>query len=253
MRKNQGKIVGILGTVILHLIAGIIFMSFQLHTLKVKQETVQKFELEMVDEEELKPREEPREIPMTSIENIFRDDAEMLNIARNLANRSDVKIDRDAYIDKVKEELIQSGKLGTDNYIDNPGSGYQSTEDDILNDDMDEAERLRKEEEELKESQKMAANYAGPTRIYYDLAGRNHVFLPIPIYKCQGSGKVVLIIEVDQKGNVSNASIVEGESTTSEECLIETAVSSARRSRFSADFNAPKSQKGTLTYIFVAQ
>lgn len=252
MRKYQGKIVGILGTVILHLIAGIIFMSFQLHTLKIKQQTVQRFELEMVDEEELKPREEPREIPMTSIENIFRDDAEMLNIARNLANRSDVKIDRDAYIDKVKEELIQSGKLGTDNYIDNPGSGYQSIEDELLNDDMDEAERLRKEEE-IKESQKMAANYAGPTRIYYDLAGRNHTYLPIPIYKCQGSGKVVLIIDVDQKGNVSGASIVAGESTTSEECLIETAITSARRSRFNSDLNAPKSQRGTLTYIFVAQ
>lgn len=253
MRKFQGKIVGILGTVILHLIAGIIFMTFQLHTLKVKQEKVQKFELEMVDEEELKPREVPKEIPMTSIENIFHDDAEMLNIARNLANRSDVKIDRDAYIDKVKEELIQSGKLGMDNYIDNPESGSQSTENEFLNDETDEAERLRKEEEELKESQKMAANYAGPTRIYYDLAGRNHVFLPIPIYKCQGSGKVVLIIDVDQKGNVSSASIVEEESTTAEECLIETAISSARRSRFSADFNAPRSQRGTLTYIFVAQ
>jgi len=251
--KYQGKIVGILGTVILHLIAGIVFMSFQLHTLKVRQETVQKFEIEMVDEEELKPREEPREIPLTSIENIFRDDAEMLNIARNLANRSDVKIDRDAYINKVKEELIQSGKLGTDNYIDNPGSGYQSAENELLNDEPDEAERLKKQEEEIKESQKMAANYAGPTRIYYDLAGRNHTFLPIPIYKCQGSGKVVLIIDVDQKGNVSSASIVAGESTTSDECLIETAVSSAKRSRFNADFNAPRTQRGTLTYIFVAQ
>jgi len=29
----------------------------------------------------------------------------MLNIARNLANKSDIKIDRDDYIDKVKQEL----------------------------------------------------------------------------------------------------------------------------------------------------
>ena len=227
-------------------------MSFQLHTLKTKQKALQKFEIEMVDEEDLKPKEEPKELPPTSIENIFHDDVEMLNIARNLANKSDVKIDRDAYIDKVKEELIQSGKLGSDNYIDNPGAENQSAEEESLNNDQSELEKL-KEEEKIKESQKMAANYAGPTRIYYDLAGRNHTYLPIPIYKCLGSGKIVLLIEVDQKGNVANATIVESESTTSDECLIETAVISARRSRFNADFSALREQRGTLTYIFVAQ
>jgi hypothetical protein len=99
----------------------------------------------------------------------------------------------------------------------------------------------------------MAANFQGPTRIYYDLQGRNHTYLPIPIYKCQGSGKVVLLIEVNQKGYVENASIIEDQSTASDECLIETAVGTALRSRFESNLNAPKIQKGTLTYIFVAQ
>ncbi len=252
MRNYQEKIAGLLGTVILHLIAGIIFVSFKLHTLKVRQEAVQRLELEMVDEQDLKPREEPKEIPMTSVENIFRDDAEMLNIARNLASRSEIKIDRNDYIDKVKEELIQSGRLGADNYIDNPASGYQPGEDEISSGDEEESVRL-KEEEKVKESQKMAASYSGPTRIYYDLAGRSHTYLPIPIYKCQGSGKVVLLIDVDQKGNVTNAAVIAGESTTSDECLTETAVTSARKSRFNASMDAPKSQRGTLTFIFVAQ
>lgn len=252
MRKYQGKIVGILGTVILHLIAGIVFMSFQLHTLKTKEKEVQKFEIEMVKEEDLKPKEQPPEPPPTSLENIFRNDAEMLNIVRNLANKSDVKIDKDDYIDKVKEELIKSGKLGTDNYIDNPGNANQQSDESYLKEEKTEDEMLNKKEE-ISESQKMAARYAGPTRIYYNLEGRNHSYLPIPIYKCQGSGKVVLIIEVDQKGNVIDANIVAGESTTSEECLIETALGAAKRSKFNSDLNAPKTQRGTLTYIFVAQ
>jgi hypothetical protein len=252
--KYHGKLAGILGTVIIHLLAGIIFMSFQLHELKTKKKIIQKFELEMVDEQDLKPKPEPAKLPPTSIENIFHDDVEMLNVARNLANKSDVKIDKDDYIDKVKEELIQSGKLGTDNYLDNPRSGAQPTEDDYLKseDDKSEAAKL-KEEEKQRESEKMAANYKGPTRIYYDLANRNHTYLPIPIYKCQGSGKIVLMISVDQKGTVTNASIVDAESTTSDECLIETAVREARISRFDADFSALKEQNGTLSYIFVAQ
>ena len=34
MKKYEGRLVGILGTVIIHLIAGIIFMSFQLRSLQ---------------------------------------------------------------------------------------------------------------------------------------------------------------------------------------------------------------------------
>jgi hypothetical protein len=99
----------------------------------------------------------------------------------------------------------------------------------------------------------MASNYKGPTRIYYDLAGRTHTYLPLPIYKCEGSGKVVLTIQVAQKGEVISAKVIEGESTTADPCLVETAVSTAMLSRFNPDVNSPKVEEGTLTYHFVAQ
>jgi flagellar biosynthesis regulator FlaF len=251
VRKYNGKIVGILGTVIIHLIAAIIFMSFQLQGLKTKEKQIEKFEIEFAAIEEKKVVEKPVELPPTSVENILHDDVEMLNIARNLSSKSEEKIDAKDYIDKVKEELIESGKLGTDNYLDRQGGNNQMTEDDQYI--LENKEEKEKKEEKANDSQKMAANYHGPTRIYYDLKGRNHTYLPIPIYKCQGSGKVVLIIEVNQKGNVENASIMDGESTAKDECLIETALSTALISRFEPNLNAPKIQKGTLTYIFVAQ
>ena len=249
MKKYNGKIVGILGTVIIHLLAGIIFMTLQLQGLRTKEKQIEKFEIEFAAIEEKKIMEKPTEPPPTSVENILYDDVEMLNIARNLASKSEEKIDPDDYIDKVKEELIQSGKLGSDNYIDRQKGTNQETEEDqfILEN------QKQKQEEKANESQKMAANYRGPTRIYYDLRGRNHIYLPIPIYKCQGSGKIVLLIEVNQKGIVENASIIESQSTAKDECLVETAKGSALVSRFEPDSNAPGIQKGTLTYIFVAQ
>ncbi len=251
MRKYNGKIVGILGTVIIHLVAAIIFMSFQLQGLKTKKKQIEKFEIEFAAIEEKKVIEKPIKLPPTSVENILHDDVEMLNIARNLSSKSEEKIDAKDYVDKVKEELIQSGKIGTDNYLDAQRGNAQMTEDDQLI--LENQKEKEKQEEKANDSRKMAANYRGPTRIYYDLQGRNHTYLPIPIYKCQGSGKVVLIIDVDQRGNVENASIIEGESTTKDECLIETAVSTALVSRFEPDLNAPRIQRGTLTYIFVAQ
>jgi hypothetical protein len=249
VKKYEGRLVGILGTVIVHLLAGIIFMSFQLQSLK--KERIDEFEIEFLAIEQPEEEEKIIELPPTTIENILKDDIEMLNIARNLANKSEVEIDPDEYIDKVKEELIESGKLGLDNYIDAQKEGNQSDEEDALA--VEEKADEDPEKDKPKESEEMAANYKGPTRIYYDLAGRNHIYLPIPIYKCQGSGKIVLLIEVDQKGSVKNAGVIAGESTTRDECLIETAVKTALISRFNHDLKAPKDQKGTLTYIFVAQ
>lgn len=250
MKKYNGKIVGILGTVIIHLVAAIIFMSFQLTGLKTKEKQIKKFEIEFAAIEEKKVIEKPVEPPPTSVENIFHDDVEMLNIARNLSSRSEVKVDAKDYIDQVKEELIQSGKLGTDNYLDRPGNN-QMTEDDQF--ELESQKEKEKQKDAAEESRKMAANYRGPTRIYYDLQGRSHTYLPIPIYKCQGSGKIVLLIKVNQKGIVEDATIIEGESTAKDECLLETATGSALRSRFEPDMNAPVIQKGTLTFIFVAQ
>jgi len=249
MKKYNGKLVGIFGTLIIHLIAGIIFMSLQLNSLN--REKSVKYEVVLAPEETIIKSEKHKELVPTSVERILQDDKEMLNIARNLANKSDEKINPADYIDKVKDELIKSGKLGVNNYIDEQKRSKELKSNDktaIISDTIG-----KDKIEKAKESQRMASNYKGPTRIYYDLMGRTHTYLPIPIYKCQGSGKVVLNIDVNQIGIVEKAVIITNESTTSDDCLIETAVTTALISRFNPDVNAPRIQAGTLTYLFVAQ
>jgi hypothetical protein len=118
---------------------------------------------------------------------------------------------------------------------------------------LEDKKAVEKVPEKPKESQEMAANYSGPTRIYYNLPGRTHSYLPIPIYKCEGSGKAVLSIDVNPNGIVISAKIIESESTISDPCLVETAVTSALLSRFNPDIKIQKIQTGTLTYLFVAQ
>jgi len=248
MRKYEGKLVGILGAVIIHLIAGIVFMLFQMRSLQ--RDFSKEFTVEFAQVEEPETSDRQIKLPASNIERILQGDEEMLNIARNLANKSDVKIDPADYIDKVKEELIKDGKLGIDNYIDEQKRLNEMNGDENL---ALEDKSNENKEEKPKESQEMAANYKGPTRIYYDLKNRTHTYLPIPIYKCQGSGKVVLSIQVNQKGIVEEARIIDAESTTSDLCLIETAVNTALISRFSPDLYSPKIQSGTLTYHFVAQ
>jgi hypothetical protein len=249
MQNNEGKLVGILGTVIIHLIAGIIFMSFQIRSLR--QTRSDKFMIEFAQENETVIKEKLIELPAASVEKILQDDPEMLNIARNLSNKSEEKINPEDYIDKVKQELINSGKLGRDNFIDDQKKTAGNKNDEKITIESDSARTNVKER--LEESQKMASNYKGPTRIYYDLPGRTHSYLPIPIYLCQGSGNVTLSIDVNQKGEVVKAQIISRESSTSDPCLIETAVETALISRFNSDVNSPKIQSGKLSYLFVAQ
>ncbi|HCU21217.1 MAG TPA: hypothetical protein DF818_18445 [Bacteroidales bacterium] len=247
MKKYKGRLVGILGTVIFHLIVAIIIMSFQIRSLQVQARDM--FEIEFLAEEQ--PEEEKLiEVPITTIEKLLQGDEEMLNIARNLANKADARVNPDDYIDKVKEELIKSGKLSVDNYIDEQKKAADKTDENLA---FNDESKVKDDQNKPSESQEMAANYKGPTRIYYELKGRTHTYLPIPIYKCQGSGKVSLRIEVNQKGAVEKTLVITGESTTSDPCLVEAAVRAAVITRFNSDLKAPKIQMGTLTYHFVAQ
>ncbi len=86
----------------------------------------------------------------------------------------------------------------------------------------------------------------------FDLEGRTATYIHIPAYKCRGGGVVVVNISVNRSGKVVAAK-VESALSTSDKCLEQEAVSSAMKSRFSSSTTAPTTQKGTLTYTFVAQ
>ena len=248
MRNYDGKVAGILGTVIIHLIAAILFMLYQIGTLK--KNITKEFNVEFVQVTEPNVKKKLVELPATRLERVLQGDNEMLNIARNLANKTDEKINPADVIDKVKDELIKDGKLGKDNYIDEQEKQKETKPEETVP-----AEKNNEsiKQEKPKESQVMEANYKGPTRIYYNLEGRVHTYLPIPIYKCQGAGRIELSIIVDQQGIVEKAEVIEANSTATDPCLAETAVSTALVSRFNGDINSPKIQTGTLTYEFVAQ
>lgn len=95
--------------------------------------------------------------------------------------------------------------------------------------------------------------YAGNAIIRYDLGGRRAIRLPIPAYKCQGYGKVIIEIVVNPKGNVVSAKISDLDASLNESCLPNTALESARNSRFVPNDKAPANQKGFIYYTFIAQ
>lgn len=93
----------------------------------------------------------------------------------------------------------------------------------------------------------------GDAGIGYDLGGRGKVALPLPEYNSQETGTVVIKIQVDRSGNVVAAIVEPKGTTTTSNVLKSAALNAARKSRFTADPNAPEIQFGTITYTFKVQ
>ena len=82
----------------------------------------------------------------------------------------------------------------------------------------------------------------------YSLTGRSLIgALPIPSYRSNSEGRVVITITVDELGRVTSASPASS-STTNDAALVNAAREAALKARFtdSSEFL----QSGTITYIF---
>jgi len=85
----------------------------------------------------------------------------------------------------------------------------------------------------------------------FNLHGRSAKFLPVPDYTEQEQGIVVVDFWVDRNGNVTKAIAGSRGTTTSNTSLWEKAQQAALQAKFSVNNNAPKEQKGTITYNFI--
>jgi len=89
--------------------------------------------------------------------------------------------------------------------------------------------------------------------ISYSLGGRGSLMLHKPSYDSKEQGKVVVTIKVDKKGNVTSAVAGAKGTNVSDQTLWQLAKDAALKSRFVADPDAPDTQVGTITYIFIRQ
>lgn len=230
--EEKNIITGILGTVTLHLLVLIIFLIARID--KVHDEHHEAMIIEF-DEQTYKTLEQLIQENKAENSDVKPLSQEAIkNIAVNTANQLEEKISTEKYIQQLHEELnINDFNNQDNNMLDN---------DPVLQNEKTEPDKLE---------EKKPAYYKGPTRINFFLEERTARYMHIPVYKCQGNGKVVIDIVVNQQGEVISTSVASA--NTSEDCIIETALASAGISLFNIDMNAEPRQKGTISYEFVAQ
>jgi len=245
MNRFETIFTAVMVTIIIHLLVAVIFMSVKVSAMRRELAA----EIILSVDQELPDPDMKKAIELSKNDQFAGATAEeLVNVIKNLADKP-VDIDPKEYEDMVKEELIKSGMLNEKNFIDEQKMADEAGRDEI----NIPKEEVKPQLTEKKVKPQEKGTFRGPTRIFYDLAGRHHVYLPIPIYKCEGAGQITLTIEVDQSGNVLKAEPASSLSTTKDPCLTETAIDYALRSTFNRDPSAPVRQAGFLTFVFVSQ
>lgn len=232
--------VGILSTIIVHLLILILFLIFKIETKKLHYgSTIEmEFEQEKIIEEEVV--EKTVLLPKDAINPEFESEA-----IRNFAVDAS---DKDLNAGLSDEKNIDANEL--------------YNEANRLKEQMQSNKQLYEEAQKLPEGlipnipeknipEEKKTQYKGPTVASYYLEGRKAYKLPIPSYKCQLGGQVVVNIVVTTDGRVVDAEIDRANSVT-DDCINEAAIDAARRSLFSPSQNNAK-QKGSITYLFVRQ
>jgi len=101
---------------------------------------------------------------------------------------------------------------------------------------------------------KTSTNYVGDGGegdIAWHLAGRRSHKLPKPVYNSSEQGTVVVKIWVNQAGKVVNARVKVTGTTTSSTKLQNLAINAALKAKFNANPDAAEVQTGTITYQFI--
>lgn len=189
-------------------------------------------------------------------------------------------------LEALQEELRRAqelNKLLNERYEDSEVSNRISNEnalDDRLEDHRTDAREIYSEADEVQQRVRdNAANYAlglererqileehyegekienrkvrGNVTVSYSLSApvRHAVKMPVPAYMCEGGGEVIVNIVVNPSGEVVDCRVDDALSARNS-CLREAALSKATLTLFNADSSAPARQKGTISYLFIAQ
>jgi hypothetical protein len=239
LKKN---LVFILYTLIFHLVILIILAFLKVDQLKKQQEAGISIEFEEKTVEDIMEEAE-MEVPAEWLEEILRQREAASNQAVN-----------------VNAEERLSSELSTSEYVNDLLEQIEQARDQEDRERLEELQSILAEADYApppEDDEEERGEFTGPTTITYEFLEeprqRGKVHLTIPVYRCQGSGLVTVVITVNRDGSVKDARVRQPIIGDDQVCFSDAALAAARTSRFRIDLNAPDPQQAIITYQFVAQ
>lgn len=245
LRRNK---YGVMGTIAFHMGLFIILILLKLNTkrefsesqifIEIPPELIEKLEKEEQERIEQKLEEKKSEIS-ESVDELLRSIAVNQNVSKS---PSDPKQNIEKMIEEIKNDL--------DEYGSDEGIGKTKGLKEYKKDSLKAVQE--REKQRILDSLE-SIEYSGPSSVYYSLEGRHKIFLPIPVFTCEGEGLIVVQIWVTRDGKVIQSKILKEKSGVEDECLFEAALLASRKTRFNVSSKSPEQQQGTITYHFVKQ
>ena len=223
------------------LIFGIIFLGLYNFNLSNSNEKAREFLVDLENfrteeekiAEEPEPEKQPQETRRPSLQThrAFNENEEA----------------RQSNFDNQLNEIFQKNSAAREESAENEATGSSGN----YNLQNSKKEPVKKRSDGNNSSNLTSAKSGGidNSSITFSLMGRTAVSIPNPIYTCDTAGRIVVNITVNAQGRVISTSINKGSSSTSNECLTESALEYAAQAVFS-NLAGRNSQPGTITYQF---
>ena len=236
LRENAA---GILGTIAFHMILVVIFLIIKISSERSYLDSIILLEID----EEMAEEQVEEEMPDPEFDRRLAEYLEQArsNVPVNLARNVEEEISTEKYVQQLEQEMNENRPESWEEMQERLKELEEISQEELI---MEGENAPRQQESEP---------YTGPTNIYYSLKNRYHLRLPVPVYKCEGSGLMEVSIVVDQQGRVLHAEVDQQDASSNEICLAEAAKKAALRTRFNADYKAAARQAGSITYHFIAQ
>ena len=228
--------IGLCVTIIVYLLFAIIFVSAKIGTSKrAVDETIyiDMGAVELVSEELERLKEEVRKKSETDWKSIRNLSSNENALNENLEDEKGTDVEE---LNAAAEAVEAERRANQEAYE----RGLREA-NDIGKNRESEDNNTKQKDTKRKGSVTVSFSFSNPVRYSR--------YLVKPAYRCEGGGEVIVSVTINQRGEVISAVVTSG----GDECIRQTAVESARNSRFDINNSAPAKQQGTITYIFIPQ
>lgn len=199
-----------------------------------------KYDIEYVESEPIIPIEELEQLAFTEAEQTKIETNRAYNEAEKFLQEGTEETEED-----IARKLAELDAAIEEGLTNNSDAGIKAAKEK-----MKETFETSLKEDNGKKSVQKGSNRR--TTISYRLNDRKALDLPNPVYTCEGGGKIVISIEVNELGSVTKAYFNKGLSSTTNGCLIDSALEYANQARFTT-LRGKNGQLGTISYNFPGQ
>lgn len=230
---------GIIGTLAMHSFLLFAFSMWTIRTVPTEEERSE-MRVEVVQEEEAEDLMQRIEHPELAAVMKVTNATSNITAQRSAASYSPARL-----AEKVEDEL----RAMEQEEFDRLARERRERGEDVV---MPQLDPSKWNKELYMEKAAEPVKVEGATTVWHDLVGRTRQD-DVPGYLCKEQGRVAVAISVDRQGRVLKAEVDQARSQGVDECMLEHAMTSARRARFNSLGTAPDPQKGTLYFLFLSQ